>query len=160
MTTQNNKVTSNINIENAKITFRNFKGEGRQYNPEGTRNFSVLLDDETAEQLKADGWRVRYLNPRDDEEPPQAHLPVGVSFNIYPPQIWMIAGGKKTALDQDTIMILDWAEIENVDLVIRPYNWSRPDGSSGVKAYLKAMYVTIVEDEFEKKYREVPGDGN
>jgi hypothetical protein len=58
-------------------------------------------------------------------------------------------------LDESSIPILDFAEIESVDLIVNPYVWE-VSGKSGVKGYVSKMYVTIVEDEFEKKYIDVP----
>lgn len=148
-----NNVT-NISVENAKIIFKNFSGEEKRFNPKGKRNFCLLLDEDISKKLKNDGWNIKYLNPRDPDEAPQAYLQVAVAFENFPPNIYMIVGGKKTKLDEDTVSALDYAEIENVDLIIRPYNWSTATGS-GVKAYLKNMYVTLVENEFEKKYRDM-----
>lgn len=144
----------NITIEGARILFRNFKGEERQYNPAGRRNFCVILDPDLADKIKKDGWNVRELKPREAEDEPQPYLQVRVSYMNRPPKINIITSAGKTALDEDTVGMLDWAEIKNVDLVIRPYQYD-VNGRQGISAYLKSMYVTLEEDYLEQKYTDV-----
>lgn len=148
-------VNKNIVIENARIGFRNFSGKEGKFNPAGRRNFCVFLETDLAKELDSDGWNVRWLQPRDETEEPQPYLQVAVSFDNIPPKVILVTKKSKTPLDESSVDILDWAEIENVDLIIRPYNWD-VNGKGGVKAYIKTMYVTIVEDEFESKYYDVP----
>lgn len=147
-------IDRNIAIENAHIVFRNFAGKEQRFNPAGRRNFCVILDDNLANSLAAEGWNIRWLQPRDPDDVPKPYLQVTVNFGPMPPKVLQITSRGQTRLDENTIDILDWAEIANVDLIIRPYNWE-VNGKTGVKAYLKSMYVTIAEDEFEKKYCDV-----
>lgn len=147
----------NLSVENARIVFRNFAGKESKFNPQGKRNFCLLIDRDSAEVMRDQGWNVKELAPRDPDELPQPYIQVAVAFENYPPNVWLISGTKKTKLDEDTVSVLDYAEIENVDLIVNPSRWE-VSGKSGIKAYLKTMYVTIVENEFEKKYRDLEED--
>ena len=153
----NPRVTENITIENAHILFRNFSGRESKYNRAGQRNFCVYIDDpDLAQRLIDDGWNIRVREPRDEEEPQRHYLQVAVSFDNIPPTVYMFTKRKKVKLDEESIATLDFAEIRNIDLTIRPYNWVIQEGTknekSGVKAYLRTMYVVIDEDEFAEKY--------
>jgi hypothetical protein len=143
-------------MEGVRIIFRNFAGKEGQYNREGDRNFAVLLDDTTAQAMAEDNWNVKWLRPRneDEEETPQAYLPVSVNFKGRPPRIVLITSRGRTNLDERQVEMLDWADILNVDLIVRPYAWT-VNQKSGVKAYLQSIYVTIEEDALEIKYSEL-----
>ena len=146
----------NITIENARLCYRNFSGkEGGKYNKEGQRNFCVFIPPDIAPELEDDGWNVRWLKPREDGDPEQPYLSVGVTFDYYPPNITLITSGGETRLNEDEVNMLDWVDIELADLTLRPYNWEVGD-KTGKKAYLKTLYVKIIEDEIEKKYQNRP----
>ena len=145
------KQTNNIMIENARLIFKNFSGEESKFNRGGNKNFCVLLDHDMAQDLEAEGWNVKYLRPREDGEEPAPYLQVTVAYGNIPPKVIMIAGRNKVPLDSITVGTLDYAEIRNVDLIIRPYNWT-VNGKQGIKAYLKTMYVEIEQDAFASKY--------
>jgi hypothetical protein len=143
-------------MEGVQIIFRNFSGKEGQYNREGDRNFAVLLDDAIADRMAEDGWNIKWLKPNEEtpDEAPQAYLPVSVNFKGRPPRIVLITSRGRTDLDEKSIDMLDWAEIKNTDLIVRPYEWLVND-KSGIKAYLKSIYITIEEDPLELKYAEM-----
>lgn len=138
-------------IERAQIVFRNFEGKEGQFNRKGDRNFSVILTPEAAEDLLRDGWNVKYLKPTEEGDEPRPYITVAVNFQNRPPRVVMITSNARTNLNEDTIEVLDYANIGNADLIFRSYEWT-VNGKTGIKAYLQTLFVTIEEDELERKY--------
>ncbi len=141
-------------MEGVRIVFRNFAGKEGQYNREGDRNFAVLLDDDVAEAMAKDGWNVKWLKSREEDEPEQAYLSVSVNFKGRPPMVYMITTRGRTRLGEEEVDILDWADIKNTDLIVRPYEWA-VNGKTGIKAYLQSIFITIDEDPLQLKYADV-----
>lgn len=156
---------NDVTLRNVRIIFRNFAGAPTRFNAAGgKRTFSILLNENEANELSSMGFNVKALKQRDPDDDPAFHLPVEVSYRVKPPRIVFISnqGCKRTVIDEDTVGLIDYTEIEKIDLTINPYQWEM-ENAHGVKAYLKTMYVTIREDELDIEYAqdfgpEVPAD--
>jgi len=144
-----------VTIEDAQLIFKNFSGKEGPFNREGNREFSVVLTEEVAHQMLEDGWNVKIPEPREEGDDPRPYISVAVSYKIRPPKIVMITSSARTNLDEDSVGTLDWADITKADLIINASAWTFGD-KSGIKAYLKSLYVTIEEDELERKYAPKP----
>lgn len=147
-----------LQIDDARIIFRNFRGEGGKFNKEGDRNFALIIpNEEMAEALQNDvnkfgaGWNVKIKPPREDGDEPFIYLPVKVKFNDRGPIIHLQSGRNRVKLDEETVSMLDKIDIESVDLDIRPYD-SEINGKPFRAAYLKSMCVTQDIDRFSSRF--------
>lgn len=142
-----------LQIDDARIIYRNFAGVATQYNREGDRNFSIVIPDQKlADELIAQGWNVKIKPPRDEDDEPFMHLPVKIKFNERGPIAYLKSGSRTPVkLDEETIGILDNVDILSVDLDIRPYDWE-VNGKQGRTAYLQAIHVTQEVDRFADRY--------
>ena len=137
-----------LEINDARIIYRNFSGRGDKFNREGDRNFSLLIPDtEVADTLVEEGWNVKIKDPRDEGDVPFMHLPVKVKFNDRGPIVYLKAGNRQVRLDEDAVSCLDNIDILSVDLDIRPYDWD-VNGKQGRTAYLQSIRVTQRVDRF------------
>lgn len=147
-----------LQIDDARIIFKNFEGRGDKFNREGDRNFSLLIEDpDTAEILQREGWNVRIKPGRDDDEGPFMRLPVKVKFTDYGPNVYLITGERRNELDEESIACLDNIDIESIDMDIRPYDWE-VNGKTGRTAYLQSMQVIQRIDRFAAKYAEMENE--
>ena len=141
-----------LQIDDARIIYRNFAGRGDKYNREGDRNFAVLIPDEKlADELVERGWNVKIKPPREDGDTPFMFLPVKIKFNDRGPNVYLKTGDTQNRLDEESVSILDNIDIISVDLDIRPYDWS-VNGKDGRTAYLQAIRVTQDVDRFADRY--------
>lgn len=150
-----------VTMSPADILWPNFSGAADKFNSEGDRNFNLRLTKQEADQLAADGWNVKCKLARPDDPDQDGEercvLKVTVKFTNKPPKIVMIGDKSKNRTDiHDGIAgLIDSAEIRTVDLSFVPYFWD-VNGSIGMTAYLKTMYLVVVEDELDQKWAEEP----
>lgn len=141
----------NIVLENSRLLFRNFAGKKGKFNAAGQRNFAVVLENDVAAMMEAKGWNVKWLEPREEGETATAYLRVAVSYKVREPRVVLITSNGRTSIGEEQLDILDDVDILEADLIVSPYYWT-VDGNTGIKAYLKSIYITIDEDPLERKH--------
>lgn len=150
-----------LQIDDARICFRNFRGEESAFNAKGNRNFSVVIPDmEIAEALLENKnkygvpWNVKIKAPREEGEAPFIHMQVKVKYTDRSgPKVYLISGNNRVELDEETIGMLDDIDIRSVDMDIRPYD---DEGRMGAfrSAYLQTLYVVQNVDRFAARFAE------
>lgn len=144
----------NVEIEDAHIFWRNFSGRPGEYNTEGARNFCVTIPEDMVDELIEEGWNVKQSKSVEEGYEPDHYMKVNVRYGRVSPIVYKMTRSRRVPLDEDTIGTLDDAEIERVDLIIRPYEYK----PGNVSAYLKEMYVTVVQSRFAEKYDDMYND--
>ena len=143
-----------ITIKDARIIWKNFRGEATEFNQRGDRVFNVVIDHETALELQREDWPVKQFPATEDGEEPNWHMQCKVNYNSQvPPRIFLVKPkqGTRQLLNERTIDILDYQPVAFVDVTLNPYEWN-VSGRSGVKPYVKTMYATIDQDELDAQY--------
>lgn len=136
----------------------NFAGRVSDNNPQGHKQFCIILkDEELAAKLKEDGWNIFYTKESEKYGPSKPALPVEIRYHYEEdkkslnPKVYKCTKKNKTLLTEDLIPDLEADEIINIDLWISPSYWTVRD-KSGIKAYVDTMWVTIEEDERVARY--------
>lgn len=143
-----------LQIDDARIIYRNFRGEGSKFNREGDRNFALIIpNEEMADALAKEGWNVKIKPPRDEDDSPFMYLPVKIKFNDRGPAIYLKSGNNVRKLSEDVVGLIDDIDILSVDMDVRPYDWE-VNGKTGRTAYLQSMEVVQEVDRFAARFAE------
>ena len=143
-----------LQIDDARIVYRNFSGIPTKFNREGDRNFAVVIEtQEQADALIEEGWNVKIKPPREDGDDTFIYLPVKIKFSDRGPSVYLRSGKAIRKLDEDTVDILDNVDILSVDMDIRPYDWKVRE-KTGRAAYLQSINVVQKVDRFAEMYSE------
>lgn len=144
-----------LQIDDARIIYRNFEGRGSKYNREGDRNFAVVIEtQEIAEELVREGWNVKVKPPRDEDDEPFMYLTVKVKFNERGPAVYLQTGRAMNKLDEESVRCLDKVRVASADLDVRPYDWE-VNGKVGRTAYLQSIKVIQdVVDRFAEDFED------
>ena len=149
-----------LQIDDARITYRNFAGRGDKFTREGDRSFSLIIpNEEICEALIDDknkygvGWNVKIKPPREEGDDPFMHMKVKVKFNDRGPNVYLQSGRNKVRLDENSVGCLDEIYIDHVDLDIRPYD-DIIQGNPFRAAYLQSILVVqdLSRDRFARDY--------
>lgn len=137
-----------LQIDDARLAFRNFSGTRGKYCKEGEGDFAVVIPDEkTAEELIHRGWNVVTRPPREEGEEPFRFLKVKFKLDSDNLRIYLDSNGRSNLLSRECYGMLDNIDIIKADLDVRPFRWEK-NGAAGISAWLNVIRITQRVDRF------------
>lgn len=135
-----------LEIWNAKVIFKNFKGIAKTFNDEGSRNFCVILDDtqNNIDKMINDGWNVKILQPTVKYPNGGYILEVRVKFDKYPPVILIRKGNNPPVrFDESMVGELDGVNLSNISMKI----YGREYKPGKLSTFLREFYADAEVNE-------------
>lgn len=150
-----------IIVEDAKLHYRNFDGEKSQSNPKGALGLGLILDPAKKDFYYEEGWKIKVKEYDDPDRETRYYIPVTISFDNpkHMPRIGVLNVKRNVISEvkpEQLHLYQRNADIIRYDVIVTPYCWTMPDGSSGVKAYLKELIMHVQPTGFEY-LEDVPG---
>ena len=142
-----------LEIEDAQIKwpFSHFDGREDTFNQEGDHNFTVIIPEDDALKLEAEGWNIRKMDGYEEGDPPEYTLKVKISYRFEPPKIFLIKGERKYRADERDLADITRATAEQIDVIVTPSRWVHGQ-NSGISAYAKEIYAKVKESRFSARY--------
>ena len=155
-----------IQLDHARICFRNFEGRKDQYNPGGKRSFAVVIDDEEIKDALVNdtnrfgvGWNVKIRPPREEGEDAFMYMNVNVKFNDRGPDVYLVSGdAEPVKLSEEAVRCIDQMDISHCDMDIRPYD-GEMRGEAFRSAYLQEIWVYQNVSRFASRLSPRDGEG-
>ena len=147
-----------LEVRNAFIFWTNFAGRENKFGNKA-KTFNLAISLEIAEILNTQGWRVRdILNKIDDDDEGETLYFVNIKVNMessYPPIVTLFSEFRgersRRALDNETISELDRLDILSSDCIVNSYESRQYPGK--VTGYLsKLNIIQEPNQEFGGKY--------
>lgn len=150
------KWIEDVELEDVKVkwAFSHFDGRADTFNDEGDHNFTIILPEETAQQLMQEGWNVREKEGYEEGDPPEFQLKVKISYRFEAPKIYLIKNGRKFRADERDLSDIRRDTCEQIDVIITPSRWVNGN-RTGITAYAKELYATVRESRFASKYSDL-----
>jgi len=156
------KKLGNLTLLDAKFFGRpNFAGELDRFKDD-RRKFTVLIPNDSADQLREMGWNVKTNIPTQEElaqfpdREPISHLKVMVdNIDIEAgkgPEVFIIQGDDTERLTNQTLAVIDRSRFENIDMEIRGWEYD-PEDNPGVYSARLVKFVGVLQPNLlDQKY--------
>lgn len=145
-----------IELENVNIKWgwSNFDGNDNLNGP-GTYNFVAILPEQQARELQAMGFSVKENPPYEEGDAAEFTMKINISDKFELPKIYFLMDGRKFQQEKlSDLSNIRRDTLEQLDVIFTPSFWERPNGESGVTAYLSELYAQIRPNRFWEKYKD------
>lgn len=165
------KLVANMTLMDARFFGRpNFQGEENQWK-DSSRQFTVMIPNEDADNLRGLGWNVKTLIPTEEQlvqdptREPISFLKVKINFGKSKedptvetgPDIYIKMGEEIEKLTSKTVGILDRSKVLEMSMEIRAWNYNKEEVAAGTEepefsARLVQLVAVIQPSMLEQRY--------